>query len=766
MIHRQPSLIQASTKRSRKIATNCLAMFFATLITGSLTAQDEGFEFASSEESGNTAKTTQNLDIQSDFTDYDQNLGIAKAHGDVVVKYGDVTIYADQIEFHQSTGNIFARDNVKIYKDGQVIEAEEIIYNIKSGELTTSSLKSSLEPIYYTSDNVVRPEEGTDDPITMLDATFTTHDSANPNFRVQVKKLEIYPDDKIVMHGAKVYAGNTPLFWFPYFVQPVDAELGYYFIPGWNSAWGGFLLNQYGFMIGDDILAKAHLDIRSERGVAGGFDFKDQKFKGNDNIGRLNLYYAEDSNPQKSFNGTARLAGVTPSSRYRVNFQHRVYFPGSDDETLYLDFDINRLSDQFLYEDFFPSEFRIDPKPDNVINLSKLFAQGEISLTSRFQLNEFFQTDTRSPELAIDIIRTPLGDTGFFYDGLTSFGIIDEELDDDSRLAGIVDPSGFNRFHSYHEFLFPTQLGGLINVVPRAGAGYTNYSNFDLPGLNSLDRTTTHAGVDLSFKMSKHSPNIVNRALGINGLLHVVRPYLNYSFVSTNDISGRFTPIDRFTPTTRLRPIDMPMFTSIDDIRDWQIIRTGVSNRWITKRNGASYEWLSVDNYFDTYIEDPEFNRNFSNFFTDVEWYALPWLTASTTAQIPLLDNNQGFSEVSTALTFMPTDWFRFGIQNYFISDNPFFADSNLYTLTTYTRLSDNWGFSTAHRFETDDNTLEYQQYTLHRDLASWTASIGGIVRDNRNGENEYGVLFSLTLKAFPKLTLPLDFQPGSLGAE
>lgn len=143
--------------------------------------------------------------------------------------------------------------------------------------------------------------------------------------------------------------------------------------------------------------------------------------------------------------------------------------------------------------------------------------------------------------------------------------------------------------------------------------------------------------------MSKHSPNIVNRALGINGLLHVVRPYLNYSFVSTNDISGRFTPIDRFTPTTRLRPIDMPMFTSIDDIRDWgYIIRTGVSNRWITKRNGASYEWLSVDNYFDTYIEDPEFNRNFSNFFTDVESYALPWLTASTDSPNPTVRQQSG----------------------------------------------------------------------------------------------------------------------------
>ena len=729
-------------------------------VNSPISAQEGGLNFGS-----RASAKTQDLDIQSDFSDYDQNLGIAKAHGDVVVKYGDVTIYADQVEYHQSTGKIFARDDVRIFKDGQVVEAQEIIYNINTGEMTTSDLKSALEPIYYTSDNIVRPDEGTEGPITLLDSTFTTHDSENPNFRIRVKKLEVYPDDKIVMHGAKLYVGNTPLFWFPYFVQPLDDELGYYFTPGWNSAWGGFLLNQYGFMVGENVLAKAHLDIRSERGLAGGVEFSNRKFDDNDNIGGLNLYYAEDTNPQIRFNGVDQKNGVT-SSRYRMNLQHRVYFPGSDDETFYLDFDINRLSDAFVYEDFFPAQFRIDPRPDNLINLTKIFDQGEISLTGRFQLNEFFQTDTRSPELAIDIIRTPIGDTGFFYDGLTSYGIIDEELDDDAILAGAVDPSGFNRFHTYHEFLFPTQLGGLINVVPRAGAGYSNYTGFDVPGINTFERTTTHAGLDLSFKMSKRSPNIVNRALGINGLLHVVRPYLNYSFVSTDDLNGRFSPIDRFTPTTRLRPIDMPLFTSIDDIRDWQIVRAGISNRWITKRNGSPYEWLSVNNYFDTYIEDPEFNRNFSNFFTDVKWSPLPWLTASTIAQVPLFDSAVDFSEISSLITVMPTDWFRLSAQHYYLSDHPFFGNSDLYAVTTYTRLSDNWGFSTAHRFESDDNTLEYQQYSLHRDLASWTASVGGMIRDNRTGQNEYGVLLSLTLKAFPKVSLPLDFQPGTLGAE
>ena len=134
--------------------------------------------------------------------------------------------------------------------------------------------------------------------------------------------------------------------------------------------------------------------------------------------------------------------------------------------------------------------------------------------------------------------------------------------------------------------------------------------------------------------------------------------------------------------------------------------------------------------------------------------------------------NSQTWSEVYSNVGLMPTDWFRVQFGHYFINDHPLssphsgFRDSNLYTVETYTRLSDNWGFSTSHRFEADDNTLEYQQYSIHRDMASCTATLGGIIRDNRLGDNEYGVLLSLTLKAFPKVRLPVDFQPGGLSAE
>ncbi len=702
-------------------------------------------------------ENSENLEIHADVTDFDEATGMARASGDVIIKLGDITIEAEEAEFSQKSGIIRATGKVRLFKDRQVFNAEEIFYHTESGEVTASHIKSALEPFYYETDKIVIPKES-GAPVTMENATLTTHDSANPDYRVTAKKLTIYPDDKVVMRGARIKVGDTSIFGFPYYVQPLDSELGFMTTPGWSSAWGGYLLNRYGLMLGDDYLAHANFDYRSERGAAGGVEIWDRKFDGNPAIGRLKLYYANDQNPQMRFNGTSRADGVS-EDRYRINLQHRVYLPSDGDKTLYLDFDVNKLSDAFIYEDFFPGDYRIDPKPDNMVNLTKLFDQGEATLLNRFDANDFFQTDSRT-EAAIDIIRTPIGGTGFYYDGFASYGILDEHLGDDS--GAFADPlTGYNRFATYHEVLMPQTLGGWLNVVPRAGVGYANYSDFEIAGLDSFDRAIYHGGLDLSFKLSKRNGDIYNKMLGIDGLMHVVQPYLNYSVTGTREINGRFSAIDRYTPTTRLRPIDMPMFTPFDSLGDMNLIRAGVSNKWYTRRDGGTVEWLSIDNYMDAYFEDPEFNRQFSNFFTDVRWSPVSWLSLRTTAQLPLFDNSFEFTEVNSSANFMPTDWFRFGVGHYYLNGHPFFQNADLITLNTYTRMGEEWGFSTSHRYEADDGVLEYQQYALHKDIGSWVASVGGTIRDNRITDKEYGMFLSLTLKAFPKIRIPVDFEPG-----
>jgi hypothetical protein len=62
-----------------------------------------------------------------------------------------------------------------------------------------------------------------------------------------------------------------------------------------------------------------------------------------------------------------------------------------------------------------------------------------------------------------------------------------------------------------------------------------------------------------------------------------------------------------------------------------------------------------------------------------------------------------------------------------------------------------------------DDSTLEYQSYSVHRDLNSWVASLGALFRDNR-GVTDMGLIFSMTLKEFPQVSIPLDTDPNPTG--
>jgi hypothetical protein len=549
------------------------------------------------------------------------------------------------------------------------------------------------------------------------------------------------------------------------------------------------------------------LDFRSERGVAGGVELLSQRHHGNPNFGRLLVYYANDQDPTQDSTGFNRQQVDT--NRYRVNFQHRVYLPGPEQSTFYVDFDINVVSDQFFYEDFFYNDARLDRTPDNMVNVVKSDPRGTLSLLGRFQVNDFYTTDTRLPELALDITRQPLFNTGLFYQGESSFGIYEElisdlektqvrdqirRLDEDLRneraaqtaidrdpsLRGMPRPMvdieevelelirlrnrliapEFTRFHSYHEFLYPTTFGDWLNVVPRVGGGGTFYSSLDEGAASNSDsRAIVHAGLDVSFKLTKNWDGVQNRTLGLDGLRHVVQPYMNYSYLNVDDPVEGFRGVDRLVPTTRARQIDVPLFTAIDDLRSWNVVRLGVSNLFQTRRDLGTIDWFGINTYVDVFGEDPEYDRDLSNLYVDMFWNPLPWLRLNLDSQFPIGGSDFNFTEVNSYVTWMPTRIFEFSLGHQFISDNPLIPDSNLVAARTFVRFSDNWGFSMTQRYELEDSTLEYQSYSIHRDLTSWTASLGGFMRDNRNDE-EVGLLLQFTLKDFPGVRIPLNIDP------
>ncbi len=777
---------------------------------------------------------TSNLNIEGLETTYDPETGLATARGDVHISYTDVEIRCGTATYNATTGEIIARDGVVIWKSGTTYRGENIIYNANSGELSGDAVRSAMPMamgnFFYETEKfetetklIQKVEGGT--------TYFTTHDVQNPNFRLRARKLTIYPGDRVVMRHVTLFAGNTPVFYFPYISQPLEEEVGYRFTPGYQSRWGAFLLNQYGVIHGDHTLAKYRLDLRSSRGLGVGADFLSLRHKENrNNFGNLKLYYLRDSDPENNRSGEAR--GPVGKDRYRVNFQHRIYLPGPEKSTWYLDFDINKVSDAHFYEDFFFNDFRETPEPENQISLVHTDPRYVATLMARFQANDFYSVGTKLPELSLDWTRRPLWNTGIFHQGTFSAGILKDELGDeqerdladlirDGRVNGValsddnrrsyrtllgleeganlsaadvgrgislfsalLEGAGYSRVHTYQELLYPKTLFGWLNVTPRIGGGVTHYANIDAAAdadLSDGTKTMFHAGLDLSFKLTKTWNDVQKPGWGLDGLRHVLQPYVNFSYLDadTSQIDGMLI-VDRLSPTTRPRSIDVPLYTAVDALESWNIARVGMRNLLQTKRDyttsnrgsfysastdeAQTYTWAGLNTYVDVFFKDPEFDRNLSNLYNELFWRPVPWVNFWVDWQQPLESGQGSFTELNQGVTFMPAKNVQLTLGHQYVSDSPYFPDSSLVFSKVYARLSDNWGFSMNHIFEADDGTMEFQSYSVSRDLSSWVASVGAMVRDNRNGLSEFGILFSLTLKDFPQLSLPLDIDPNPSG--
>jgi LPS-assembly protein len=720
-------------------------------------------------------ETPQNQPIEitsSGETRYED--GIAIAHGDVAVHFGDTDIYADSARYDSQKHEVSAEGHVRIYREDKLYIAERGTYNLDTKEIHAETLRTSSDPYLLAGHTLQGFADG---HYETQNGNFTTDDSSDPDFHLRAHKVRIYENDRVIFQNVTFYIGKVPIFWWPYLYQSLNDAFSFSVSPAYLSSWGPSALAQVAFPITDQIKGRVRFDYRTRRGAAIGFESEINYGKDDNSFARLTTYFIDDQNPE--LNQTNVPRGAIGSSRYRVSLQDKTQFTSD----IYGIVDITKLSDAYVMQDFYQSEFRLNPVPDNVAALTKTDPIYTLTGIARFQANAFFQQTQRLPEVVLDIKRTPIFGSPIFYEGETGVADLIRNFASGSHLE---DYESW-RVDSFHQFLFPNTYFGWLSIVPRAGFRATYYTqtrdlgqtiftpnndpftpDFLVPDNTQLflggDKTRTlfNAGVEASFKVSRAWEDAQSRAFGLDGLRHVIQPFTNFSWVSNGGVDpGEILQFDRYEPSTRLRPIDFPQFTSIDSIDRWTVWRFGVRNRLETRRDDSNITWLELENYFDVNLENPYDRTPYSNLFTKLRFTPLPWASLVIDSQVPAFD--KGFTEVNTTVTFQPVSNLQVSFGHRYLNDNPAFLDSSLFSVGGYYRINDNWGVAVQEQYEGATGLLEQQRYAVYRDLSSWVASVGAIIRDNA-GVKEYGVLLTFTLKAFPKFGFDLNFDPGGAG--
>ncbi|HEX7517024.1 MAG TPA: LPS assembly protein LptD [Chthoniobacterales bacterium] len=700
--------------------------------------------------------------------------GLATAHGNVAIHAGDSDIYADSAQYNPKTREVFAEGHVRIYRATGLFVGDRAIYNIDTKKIQAVEMRTDRAPYLVGGESVTTISEGA---FLVSKGTFTTHDSSNPDFRLQAKTLRIYERDRVIFQNVTFYIKSVPVFWWPYLYQSLDDSFSYMVSPASLSSWGPSILGRVSMPITDEAKIQIRLDYRSRRGVALGLEPDVRYGKDKKSWARLRTYFLQDENPD--INRTSEIRTGVPQDRYRVSLQDRTYFT----EDIYGTVDITKLSDEFLLQDFYQSEFQLNPQPDNVIAVTKRDANYTLTAIARFQANDFFEQTERLPEIVLDVKRTPLFGGPIFYEGETGIADLHRSF---ASGSGFQD-YGTLRFDSFHQFLYPNTYFGWLSVVPRVGFRGTYYDetrdlgktiftpnpnpfipDFLLPDPTlalplqkggSAVRAVVNAGVEASFKLSRAWEDAQSTSLGLDGLRHIIQPFTNFSWVSSsNSNPASILQFDRFEPSTQLRPIDFPQFTSVDSIDSWTILRLGVRNRLQTRRDDLTVSWMDVETYIDVNFDNPFDKTQYSNLVNKINFTPVPWASFSIAAQVPAFE--KGFTEVNTNVNIQPIANLQINFAHRYLNQNPFFDNSSLYVLGGYYRINDNWGIGIREQYEGTTGILEEQRFSIYRDLTSWVASVGAIIRDN-GGVKEYGFLLTFTLKALPKFSFDLNFDPG-----
>lgn len=678
------------------------------------------------------------------------NTGEMSAPSGVLLTYKEVVLSADKVSANQETGEVYGQGAVTLKGPGFLWSGEDVYYNFKTGEIRSEVFKAGQSPIFLSGQGLTG--QRTDNVYTATNAVITTDNFYQPAHHIRARELIFVPDQYIIAKGATLYLGNTPVFYWPYYKRTLGRHPNNFtFTPGYRSAFGPYLLTTYNWYWDERLDGSIHFDLMQKRGIGFGPDLNYDL--GEFGQGHLKSYYIHDADPGLDFN----LKPV-PDHRERIQFSHEAMLQTN----LSFKVVVNQQSDPTVVRDFFESEYRKNVQPNSFLELDRQWPNWSLDLLAQPQINDFYETVERLPDIKLTGLRQQLGISPFYYESESTVGYFRRKFADD-----ILPEYSAARADTYHQILLPNTFFGWLNITPRVGERLTYYSDASGPGKTTTEQTRNvfNTGAEVSFKLARIWKQAQNNLLDVDGLRHILEPSFNYVYVPTPSKTPNQLPqFDYEVPSLRLLPIDFPDYNAIDSIDSENVVRVTLRNKLQTKRKESIENLINWALFTDWRINPRAGQSTFSDFYSDLDFRPRTWITFNSLLRY---DIAQGlFKESDHRVVIHPDNVWSVTLGHRYLRDDPLLGvDSghNLIYSSLYYKLNENWGTRASHFFEARDGVMEEQYYTLYRDLRSWTAALTFRVRENRIGPNDYTIAATFSLKAFPRFGLKSDSDQPSL---
>lgn len=701
----------------------------------------------------------------------------------------DVTAGSVKAQFNEHIATLTGP--LVIYRGETLTRADRGVYNWETEELDFYNVRTKAQGLLVRGSRIEYRKDAQGKQFMRIhDAYVSTEDVKVPSSWIGAGELTVYPGDygrvtRLSIAGEESDIAIPIIGWFS-FSHSLNPKEGYLPHPGSKSAWGAYLLNTYGFLLGNrhvengipvsDYVLTLHADYRTRRGFATGVDLEDcgmlKKYK---DMRGLSLYYLQDESPMINPARQKRLH--TDHERYRIALQALWELPAErQDVHRTLTTNINAFSDRYVLRDFFEDEGALNDKPDNSVRLEQRTRRSQVMLLTRGALNDYYATDERA-ELSYYRTRTTIGNSGISYETRNSLGALRQYLptllraEYSEKLDNLRDPdmqnyyrrllntSAFFRASTTHEFTTSFSILNFLNVTPKTGFGYTGY--YDVDGIGSDNRFLGYLGCDFDIKFHRNFESFRIPQWGMKGLTHVVHPYTSLSHCSISSSNQLVPKLDTWSnvfgnSTSNPMTLDLIGFTGIDAWGTWTVWRIGAQNSLLTTVDGSPHTLLNWNVFIDYNEENPNTSNSFSNLYSLVTFRPTTRFSFTFESQTPTVRDGDGFSQYNTSAAYCPFAWLECRVGHRYINNHPIQHDSSQMYTAANLRINENYSVFCRWSWDIENKRLPIQQYSVFRRSGPWYVGATLFLRNN-GGKKETGFGISFTLGE-TGTALPVDF--------
>lgn len=239
----------------------------------------------------NLAGQAQKIYFNAAYLEYNQGLNMIILKDEAAISSTDFRIQANNLQYNIDSGDIVAQGNIRLWRADEIVEGENIIYNVHTAEGRVNNFRSISQNTFIRGQEAdIYPRKNT-----LKNGSFTTCEHEHPHYRISAKEMVLLPDQALLLKNAAFYLGNRKLFSMP--AYRFDLRQGYVkapllLLPGYDRSRGFYVKGSWSFLLDE----KNHGELKLLPTARQGLDFSLSLFLNDDTNKPTNINFSKQEN--------------------------------------------------------------------------------------------------------------------------------------------------------------------------------------------------------------------------------------------------------------------------------------------------------------------------------------------------------------------------------------------------------------------------------------------------------------------------------------